>query len=70
MSKCAFERGFDCCALNTKQCVGCPFIKTEEELRKGRMESAKRILNLPKKKRWKILRKYHDSGRDFGQWLR
>lgn len=70
MCKCAFERGFDCGALNSKQCVGCHFRKTEEELREGRMESANRILNLPEKQRGKILRKYHDSGRDFGQWLR
>lgn len=44
MSNCAFDiNKRDCAVLNKKQCVGCHFKKTKEELEAGR-EKARKIL--------------------------
>lgn len=46
MEKCAFDRDFDCSALVHKQCEGCPFYKTVEQLEQGRKASIARLVTL------------------------
>lgn len=59
MKDCAFNNGNKCIALNEKQCVGCPFRKTQEELDEGRQKALKRISKLPPKLQAHILTKYY-----------
>lgn len=67
MKNCAFDLGDMCSALSTKQCVGCNFCKTKEELKEGRQKAAERLDYLPKKKQIHIARKYY--GMNWGkQW--
>ena len=60
MNKCAFDREDKCTALREKQCDGCRFRKTEQELNDGRQKAIDRINNLPYSKQIHITRKYHD----------
>ena len=69
MNKCAFDNGCKCMALEEKQCLGCSFRKSQEELVSGRQKAAKRVVNLPDKIRVHILRKYYDRGKSITQWL-
>lgn len=47
MSNCAFELNKrSCSALTKKQCVGCHFRKTAEELEAGRKKARERIASL------------------------
>lgn len=49
MDKCAFDLGKrKCSALTTKNCVGCKFCKSTEELREGREKAAERLMTLDK----------------------
>lgn len=49
MDKCAFDLGKrKCSALTTKNCVGCKFCKSIEELREGREKAAERLMTLDK----------------------
>ena len=66
MSICAFDRDGECVALNTKQCVGYRFNKTEWELKEGRKKATERILSLPKATHIRIARKYYDRGSQNG----
>ena len=59
MKVCAFENGTECNALNEKQCVGCPFRKTHEELEAGRAKARNRLQSLPKATQNQIRRKYY-----------
>jgi hypothetical protein len=45
--KCAFDRIYQCAALTHKECVGCRFRKTQEELDEGRERAEDRIMSLP-----------------------
>lgn len=47
MNICAFENGNECNALTVKHCNACPFRKTAEEFRTGRIKAANRVDNLP-----------------------
>lgn len=54
MIKCTFDKGDrGCSALISKQCSGCAFYKTEQELRDGRRKSAERLESLPNGKELK-----------------
>lgn len=62
MNNCTFDKGNKCTALTTRNCEGCAFRKTKEELNEGR-EKAKAILDrLPKEQYEAIKNKYY--GRD------
>ena len=56
--KCAFERGETCAALVAKECVGCNFFKTQDELDRGRERADDRIDALPEERREHIKKKY------------
>ena len=60
MKKCAFDRDNTCTALTKKQCLGCKFRKTEEELREGRQKVAERLDSLPERQQIHIARKYYN----------
>ena len=61
MNKCAFDLENKCAALTYKQCVGCHFRKTEQELIEGRQKAAERLDNLPKRTQIHIARKYYNT---------
>lgn len=62
MNNCTFDKGDKCTALNARNCEGCAFRKTKEELNEGR-EKAKAMLDrLPKEQYEAIKNKYY--GRD------
>jgi hypothetical protein len=49
MDKCAFDLGKrKCSALTTKNCVGCKFCKSTEELKEGREKATERLMTLDK----------------------
>ena len=62
MNKCAFDRDGVCSALSKKQCVGCHFRKSEQELNNGRAKAARRVSKLPQSIQIHIARKYYDRG--------
>ena len=70
MNSCVFDNENECNALTDKQCIGCPFRKTEEEFRTGRIKAANRIDNLPAPIRKRIIRKYYGSMRAFSECLK
>ena len=59
MKICVFDNGEECDALREKNCVGCPFRKTPEELKEGRRKAFERIEKLPLAERIVIHRKYY-----------
>ena len=63
MSFCVFDNGDECNALKVKQCIGCKFKKTHEELIRGRQKAANRISNLPEGTRAYIIRTFYRQGR-------
>ena len=63
MNKCAFDKDGKCSALNKKDCKGCSFYKTEEEVRIGREKATARIKTLPKDIQRHIKLKYYSRGR-------
>ena len=58
MYECAFDRGEECAALKYKECKGCHFRKTKEELEEGREKARKRIESMPFVEREHIKQKY------------
>lgn len=56
--KCAFDRGTFCTALSEKDCRGCAFRKTTEELYEGRERAYDRICSLPDELQDHIREKY------------
>jgi hypothetical protein len=56
--KCAFDRNTLCTALAVKECHGCAFRKTHEELDAGRERAEKRIESLPEEQQDHIFYKY------------
>lgn len=46
MNKCAFDLDKKCSALNVKDCEGCNFYKTKEQLKKGREKATDRLMTL------------------------
>lgn len=64
MSKCAFDYGEDMCyAVTEKQCKGCRFRKTQEELQEGRDKATKRLMTLDRLRLNKIKQKYYNDRR-------
>ena len=64
MSKCGFDYGEDMCyAVTEKQCEGCRFRKTKEELQEGRDKATKRLMTLDRVFLNDIKRKYYSGGR-------
>ena len=63
MDKCVFELELNgqCIALTEKQCVGCNFHKTKEELEEGRKMAIDRINSLSPEEVTRIRRKYYTS---------
>lgn len=59
MNDCVFNNGDECTALKAKQCEGCVFRKTKEELIAGRTKAINRINNLPERTRARIIRTYY-----------
>lgn len=59
MKKCAFDNETNCIALTEKQCNGCKFCKTTDELLAGRQKAEKRISTLPQTAQTYIKRKYY-----------
>ena len=68
MSICAFDKGEECKALKEKNCKGCPFFKTEEELERGRQKALARIRSLPKAVSRRLYRKYYQQRRSNHPW--
>ena len=62
MDDCVFNLEKKCKALTEKQCEGCRFRKTQEELLQGRKKALERIWSLPYRKREYIRLKYHRGG--------
>ena len=62
MNDCAFCNGNKCIALTKKQCTGCHFRKTAEELKEGRQKAENHIRTLPKDIQTHIQRKYYACG--------
>lgn len=56
--KCAFDRGEYCDALVARECNGCSFCKTQDELDRGRERADDRIDTLPEDVKDKISKKY------------
>lgn len=59
MSNCVFQKEEECLALKEKQCLGCTFHKTSEELAEGRQKATRHINSLPEHIKKKIARKYY-----------
>lgn len=58
--RCAFDEGKKRCrALNKKECQGCTFFKTEEELAAGREKAGERIKSLGVDEQIAIDKIYH-----------
>ena len=58
-NKCAFEvNGQHCTALSVKDCAGCVFFKTYDELERGRERADNRIDKLPEEQQDHIKQKY------------
>lgn len=55
---CAFDRGETCAALTLKECIGCHFRKSQDELDAGRERADDRIASLPDEVQDKIAKKY------------
>ena len=67
MKDCAFNKDGKCVALKEKQCKGCHFYKTPEELAEGRQKATERIRTLSKSKQAYIKYKYYTRGnKDLG----
>ena len=66
MSKCVFDKGKVCSALTEKDCKGCSFAKTKEELEDGREHATELFYRVPRKQRDAIRKKYYGerSGHD------
>lgn len=59
---CVFYRAItnvECAALRSRECRGCKFRKTEEELEEGRRKATKRLKRLPHRKFNEIMLKYY-----------
>lgn len=56
--ECAFNKGSRCIALNSGNCEGCKFFKTEGQLAAGRAKAAKMIAALPEEQQTHIRTKY------------
>lgn len=65
MNKCVFDEEDKCRALNEKDCDGCRFYKTKEELTEGREKAAERIAQLAPEHRDYIRRTYYGSKTTF-----
>ena len=65
MTKCAFDFEDSCKALKEKNCRGCHFYKTQEELEKGRRDATQKVSKLSPEERNYIRHKYYD-GRGMG----
>lgn len=63
MDNCVFENGNECNALRVKECAGCRFRKTKEELIESREKAAERIDTLPDARFYHIVRKYYPQRR-------
>lgn len=59
MNKCAFDLEKKCAALTDKECKGCRFRKSKEELEEGREKARRRLDSLPIVQREYIKHKYH-----------
>ena len=59
MNDCVFSIRTKCDALTEKNCEGCLFRKTREELRQGRAKAAERISSLPPYQQEHIRLRYH-----------
>ena len=66
--KCAFDRTTFCIALTEKNCVGCAFHKTPEELDEGRERAYDRICNLPEEQQEHIAKKYRGLNYRANYW--
>ena len=47
MEKCVFEVEHECSALTKKECDGCPFHKTAEQIEKGVEKTERRLDSIP-----------------------
>ena len=60
--RCAFEHNeFVCKILSKKECEGCRFFKTEEELATGRERAEKRLRQFPLEKQLHYDGMYHNQ---------
>ena len=59
MENCTFDKGDKCVALTKRDCEGCPFRKTKEELLEGRRRAKARRDKLPAHERQAIEEKYY-----------
>lgn len=65
MSKCAFDDGVRCTALKEKECRGCSFYKTKEELQAGRDKAEALVSKLDLRTKNHIREKYYGGRRAF-----
>ena len=59
MMKCAFDLGEKCNAMAEKNCNGCKFRKTEQELKEGREKAVTRLMTFDRAFLEGIKRKYY-----------
>lgn len=64
--RCAFDCGDKCYALTVRECKGCSFYKTKEELREGRDQAEARVLRLDPDLKMYIRYKYYGGQRKYG----
>lgn len=60
---CAFDRKTHCAALTDRDCPGCCFFKTPEQLDEGRERAIDRIYKLPEEQQDHIRQKYKNEYR-------
>lgn len=59
MSNCVFDNEDKCRALNEKDCIGCSFYKTKEQLIEGREKAEMRVSQLEPELRQHFIHKYY-----------
>jgi uncharacterized protein (UPF0179 family) len=65
MGKCAFDLDKKCAALTKKDCKGCRFRKTKEELEEGRSKARERIIGMAPHVKNCLVNKYHARDKEF-----
>ena len=64
MERCAFDLGEKCNAMAEKNCNGCKFRKTEQELKEGREKAVTRLMTLDRTFLNGVKRKYYYGNRN------
>lgn len=65
MNKCAFDLDDKCAALTNKECKGCHFFKTQQELEEGRKKANERLGRLDRILRENLINEYYGGKSPF-----